>query len=103
MWKTRDAGHLAWGPRPVARRDPRSPCGKNPLCDESQSDHLAARIEERPAGVTRIYRNIGLYEGHRRVPGQDASLGAHNSGGGAFLESIGLADSKYVITHGQSA
>ena len=53
------------------------------------ADHLAARIEQRPAGVAGVHGNVGLNKGHKVVVRQRTALGADDTGRHGVLEAKG--------------
>ncbi|MPN28146.1 hypothetical protein SDC9_175585 [bioreactor metagenome] len=65
-------------------------------------DDLAFQVEQRPAGVTRIDRDIGLDEGHEIFVGQAAILCADNACGDRLLEAKGRADRQHPLPYLQT-
>jgi len=65
------------------------------------ADHAAARVEQRPARVARVHRDVGLDERHVGVARQRASLGADDAGGRALLEAERRADRQHVVADGE--
>src|SRR5262249_47227976 len=72
-------------------RQPHEPPG--PAVDlRVDADHLAAHIEQRPAGVARIDRDVGLDEGNKVLLREAAPLRAHDARGDGAREAEGRAD-----------
>ena len=55
-------------------------------------DHFAVHVEERPAGIARVDRDVGLYERDVGAVGQRARLGADDTGGDGVVEAVRRAD-----------
>ena len=61
------------------------------------SDHFALHVEERPTGVPRVDRSIGLDKVIVGTGPDDAAFGAHNPGRDRIAQSEGISDRQHPI------